>query len=51
LLKDSTPVVLVTGRLPEKHRTLFKEKTLFVELPEPGKGNAPPLPVPAPRKG
>lgn len=54
LLKDSTPVVLVTGTLPEKHRKLFKEKTLFVELPaaEPGKlVPAPALPAPVPAKG
>lgn len=54
LLKDSTPVVLVTGMRPEKHRKLFKEKTLFVELPaaEPGKPvPAPALPAPVPPNG
>lgn len=54
LLKDSAPVVLVSGPLPEKHRALFKEKTLFVELPaaEPGKlVPAPALPAPVPAKG
>jgi hypothetical protein len=48
LLKESTPVVIVSGPVPEKHRALFKEKTVFLELPqpEPGKG---PEPVPPPK--
>jgi hypothetical protein len=37
LLKEKTPVVFVTGSVPEKHRALFKDKTLFVELPAPKK--------------
>lgn len=43
LLKEEMPVVLVTGPIPEKHRTLFREKTIFIELPppEPGKGPVP----------
>jgi hypothetical protein len=54
LLKDATPVVLVTGTLPEKHRALFKEKTLFVEVPAPEPNKLVPAPapaVPAPTKG
>jgi hypothetical protein len=54
LLKDATPVVLVSGTLPEKHRGLFKEKTLFVELPAPEPGKLVPAPgpaLPAPTKG
>jgi hypothetical protein len=35
LLKEKTPVVLMTGPLPVKHRGLFKDKTVFVELPPP----------------
>ena len=45
LLKEKTPVVVVSGPVPEKHRKLFKDTTVFVELPQP---KAPPVPVPAP---
>jgi hypothetical protein len=31
LLKETTPVVLVSGPVAEKHRALFKEKTVFIE--------------------
>jgi hypothetical protein len=52
LLKEPTAVVIVAAPPGEKQRKLFKETTLFVQLParEPGKGAAP-LPVPVPRKG
>lgn len=30
LLKESTPVVFVSGPLPEKHRALFKDKVVFI---------------------
>lgn len=33
LLKEETPVVLVTGTIPKEHRALFKDKTVFVEVP------------------
>jgi hypothetical protein len=51
LLKDKAPVVLVTGPVAEKHRKLFKETTVFVELPAPGPvapGIVVPAPVPLP---
>jgi hypothetical protein len=35
LLKEKAPVVLVTGTVPEKHRALFKDKTVFIEFPAP----------------
>lgn len=35
-LKDATPVVLTTGPVPDKHRALFKDTTVFVELPAAG---------------
>lgn len=35
LLKESTPVVVTTGPIAEKHRALFKDKVVFVELPGP----------------
>ena len=47
LLKDKAPVVLVTGAVAEKHRKLFKETTVFVELPAPGPV-APGIVVPVP---
>jgi hypothetical protein len=37
LLKEMTPVVLVSGPVAEKHRKLFKDTTLFLELPQPKK--------------
>lgn len=33
LLKDPTPVVI--GPVPEKHRALFKDSTVILELPPP----------------
>jgi hypothetical protein len=39
-LKGPTAVVLVTGAVNEKHRALFKDTVLFVELP----AAAPPVP-------
>ncbi|AMV26599.1 hypothetical protein VT84_19530 [Gemmata sp. SH-PL17] len=35
LLKEPTPVVLLIGPLADKHRALFKDKTVFVFLPLP----------------
>ncbi|MBA4067297.1 MAG: hypothetical protein C0501_27030 [Isosphaera sp.] len=32
-LKEPAPVVLVTGPVTDKHRALFKDTTIFVELP------------------
>lgn len=32
LLKEPVPVVLLSGPLPAKHRGLFKDKTVFIEL-------------------
>jgi hypothetical protein len=37
-LKEATPVVFVSGTVPAKHRALFKDATVFVEI----------LPLPAP---
>lgn len=49
LLKETTPVVFVPGSVPEKHRKLFKDTTVFVELPKPEAPKLPgPVPVPAP---
>ncbi len=45
LLKESTPVVIVSGPVPEKHRKLFKDTTVFVDLSQKVPG---PVPVPAP---
>ena len=42
-LKESTPVVLVSGAVPAKHRALFKDTTVFVEFPQP---KGPPVPAP-----
>ncbi len=47
LLKETTAAVVTTGSLSEKHRALFKDKTVFVELPAP-KGLVPPPPIPVP---
>ena len=49
LLKEPTPVVFVSGPIPDAHRALFKDKTVFVELTIPP---APPpkLPLPVPPK-
>jgi hypothetical protein len=44
MLKESTPVVVAHAAIPEKHRKLFKETTVFVELPKP---EVPKVPVPA----
>jgi hypothetical protein len=49
LLKDKAPVVLVSGAVPEKHRALFKDKTVFIELPAPKAPGAAPAAVPPPR--
>ena len=50
-LKETTPVVFVSGPVPAKHRELFKDTTVFVEFPQP-KGPVPfpvpPAPAPAP---
>ncbi len=46
LLRDETPIVLTTGPVSEKQRALFKDKTLFVELPPPPQPK-PPQPKPA----
>jgi hypothetical protein len=35
LLKDPTPVVVSVGPISDKHRALFKEKVLVLELPAP----------------
>jgi hypothetical protein len=44
LLKESTAVVLVSGAVPEKHRKLFKDTTLFLQLPPE---NLVPVPLPS----
>jgi hypothetical protein len=44
LLKETGPVVLVTGTLPERHRKLFKDTTVFLESVAP----VPPVPPPPP---
>jgi hypothetical protein len=44
LLKEPTLIVLASGPVPEKHRKLFREATLFVELPQP---DVPKVPAPA----
>jgi hypothetical protein len=31
-LKEATPVVFVSGTVPAKHRALFKDTTIFVEI-------------------
>ncbi len=31
-LKETAPVVLISGPIPEKHRALFKDRTVFVEV-------------------
>jgi hypothetical protein len=51
LLKDGGAVVLVSGPVAAKHRALFKDTTLFIELPVelPPKGGpdtAPVVPLP-----
>jgi hypothetical protein len=51
VLKEPTAVVIVAAPPGEKERKLFKETTLFIQLPAAGKGIAPPVPVPGPRKG
>ena len=45
LLKEPAPVVLVSGLISDKHRALFKDKTVFVELqlPKPPVPPAPPV--------
>ncbi len=48
LLKDKTPVVLLPGPMPEKHRGLFKDKTVFIELPALTPAPLPPVPAPVP---
>ncbi len=49
LLKDGKSVVLVSGPVAAKHRALFKDTTLFLELPAAappkGPGTAPVVPV------
>jgi hypothetical protein len=35
LLKETPSAVVTTGPIPEKHRALFKDKTVFLELPQP----------------
>jgi hypothetical protein len=35
LLKETTPVVVAAGPVAEKHRALFKDKVIFLELPQP----------------
>jgi hypothetical protein len=47
LLKEPTAVVMTSGPVPAKHRELFKEKTVFIEIPAP-KLPGPPLPLPPP---
>ena len=51
LLKEPTLVVVVSGgALPEKHRKLFKDTTIFIEMPKPETPKGPgggPLPAPA----
>jgi hypothetical protein len=53
-LKETTTVVIVTAPPGEKERKLFKDSTLFVQLPAPevrkGPGPLPPPTVPAPVK-
>ena len=34
-LKETTPVVVTAGPIAEKHRALFKDKVIFLELPQP----------------
>jgi hypothetical protein len=34
-LKETAPVVVVAGPIAEKHRALFKDKVIFLELPQP----------------
>jgi hypothetical protein len=48
MLKEPTPVVVVTGAIPEKHRKLFKDTTLFIEMPKPEPPKGGPVPFPAP---
>jgi 3-oxoacyl-ACP reductase-like protein len=36
LLKETPTVVVTTEPITEKHRALFKDKTVFLELPPPG---------------
>ena len=43
-LKESPTAVMTVGPLPERHRKLFKEKTVFVEIPAPKFPGPPPLP-------
>lgn len=43
-LKDGKPVVVVSGPVAAKHRALFKDSTLFIQLP----GDGPPTGVPGP---
>jgi hypothetical protein len=48
LLKEKAPVILVTGPVAEKHRALFKDKTVFIQLPAPKAPVLPPV-GPAPK--
>lgn len=54
-LKEPGPVVLVAGELSAKHRELFKDTTLFIELPAPKSvplpPAAPPVAAPEAKKG
>ena len=42
------PVVILPGGISDKQRGLFKDKTVFIELPKPALPKGPPAP---PAKG
>ncbi len=50
-LKEWTTVVCLPGKLTDKQRALFKEGTIFIEMPPPAPGAptpVPPIAVPVP---